>query len=82
MIAVRDGAEEDRRQGPFAVLALLLSLLLAYSPAAAIAGEPRGGASGLAEPGLTKSTASLRSVARGQTDDQDCEAAAVPTTRS
>jgi len=77
---VRDGAQEDKRQGPLAVLALLVGILLAYSPAAAAAGHGAGGAMRLAEPELAKPAAILRGTGRAETEDQDDDA--VPLVRS
>jgi len=67
---VQDSAETRKPQGPIAVLALLLGLLLAHAPAAAQADVGRSG-SGLAEAELVKSAKSLRSAGRGQAETAD-----------
>lgn len=69
--SVQDGAETMKRQGPIAVLALLLGLLLAHAPAAQAQVASRG--SGLAEAELVKSGKSLRSQSRGQAEAADSD---------
>jgi len=60
------------------MLALLVGILLAYSPAAA-AGQGAGGAMRLAEPELVKPAATIRGAPRAGDEDQDGDA--VPLVR-
>jgi hypothetical protein len=69
---VQEGAETRKQQGPIAVLALLLGLLLAHAPAAAQIETGRIG-SGLAEAELVKAPKSLRTASRSQAEAADAD---------
>ncbi len=68
---MQDEAPGRSRQGTVTVLALLLSLLLGYAPAAASAAEPGRSALRLGKSDAAKAGAVLRSGSRLQSDDQD-----------
>lgn len=68
---MRDEAPGRSRQGTVTVLALLLSLLLGYAPAAASTVETDRAALRLGKPDALKSGAVLRTGGRLQSDDSD-----------
>lgn len=68
---MQDEAPGRSRQGTVTVLALLLSLLLGYAPAAASAVETDRSAARLGKSEAAKSGAVLRTAARLQSDDED-----------
>jgi hypothetical protein len=71
-----DGADVTRKSGAATVLALLVSLLLGYAPAAAQAETDRSTRLGPME--LVKRGAALRAAVRGDAEDPETDTALLP----
>lgn len=70
---MQDEAPGRGRQGTVTVLALLLSLLLGYAPAAAATAPTDGSAARLGKSEAAKAGVALRAGGRLQSDDQESD---------